>query len=94
MPDYASEAVSEFVFALALDLLRKIEIADTVAHKGEFDDHYYLHNRLLAGKTIGVIGAGDIGKRVMQIAHSFYLRYLFYKCPQTPIYGLFIQRLF
>ncbi len=71
VPDYASEAVAEFVFALALDLLRKIEIADVMAHKGEFDDHYYLHNRLLAGKTIGVIGAGDIGKRVMQIAHSF-----------------------
>lgn len=71
VPDYASEAVAEFVFALALDIFRKIETADVMAHKGEFDDHYYLHNRLLAGKTIGVIGAGNIGRRVMQIAHSF-----------------------
>jgi phosphoglycerate dehydrogenase-like enzyme len=71
VPDYASEAVAEFVFALALDLLRKIEVADVMAHKGEFDDHYYLSNKLLAGKTIGVIGAGNIGNRVMQIAHSF-----------------------
>ena len=71
VPNYATEAVAEFVFAVALDLLRKIEVADVMAHKGEFDDHYYLHNRLLAGKTIGVIGAGNIGRRVMQIAHSF-----------------------
>ncbi len=71
VPDYASEAVAEFVFALALDLMRKIEIADVMAHKGEFNDRYYLHSQLLAGKTIGVIGAGNIGKRVMQIAHSF-----------------------
>ncbi len=71
VPNYASEAVAEFVFAVALDLLRKIEVADVMAHKGEFDDHYYVHNRLLAGKTIGVIGAGDIGRRVMQIAHTF-----------------------
>jgi D-3-phosphoglycerate dehydrogenase len=71
VPDYASEAVAEFVFALALDLLRKIEVDDVNEHKGEFDDHYYLHNRLLAGKTIGVIGAGNIGRRVMQIGNSF-----------------------
>lgn len=70
-PEYASEAVAEFVFALALDLLRKIEVADTLVHKGEFDNHYYLSNRLLAGKTIGIVGAGNIGKKVMQIAHSF-----------------------
>ena len=69
--DYATEAVAEFVFALALDFLRKIEVADTLVHKGEFDCHYYLSNRLLAGKTLGVVGAGNIGRRVIQIARSF-----------------------
>lgn len=71
VPDYASEAVAEFVFALAMDLMRKIEVADSLVHKGEFDCHYYLSNRLLAGKTLGVVGAGSIGRRVIQIGNSF-----------------------
>jgi phosphoglycerate dehydrogenase-like enzyme len=71
VPNYASEAVAEFVFALAMDLMRKIEVADSLVHKNEFDCHYYFSNRLLAGKTLGVVGAGNIGKRVIQIGHSF-----------------------
>ena len=71
VPDYASKAVAEFVFALALDLMRKIQTAHHRTHLGKFDHHYYLNSQLLAGKTIGIIGAGNIGKRVIQIALGF-----------------------
>jgi D-3-phosphoglycerate dehydrogenase len=71
VPDYAGEAVAEFVFALALDLLRNIEVADSLAHKGEFNDRYYQTSKLLAGRTIGVIGAGSSGTRVIKIARGF-----------------------
>ena len=71
VPAYASEAVAEFVFALALDLLRKIQVADILVRKGEYDCHYYLRNRLLADETLGVVGLGNIGRKVTLIAHAF-----------------------
>ena len=71
VPAYASEAVAEFVFALALDLLRKIQVADTLVRKGEYDSRYYLRNRLLSEETLGVVGLGSIGRKVTIIAHAF-----------------------
>ncbi|WP_406661410.1 phosphoglycerate dehydrogenase [Methanolobus sp. ZRKC3] len=70
VPGYAFDAVAELVFAFALNLFRKVHVADSKIRKGMFDWRDYVGNQLM-GKTIGVIGAGNIGIRVIQIAHGF-----------------------
>ncbi len=75
VPSYAFDSVAEFVFALALDLLRKVRIADARLRKGKFDWRCYVGRQLMS-KTLGVIGTGDIGKRVIQIAHGLNMNVL------------------
>jgi phosphoglycerate dehydrogenase-like enzyme len=70
VPDYAFDSVAEMVFALALNLLRKVHIADNRLREGKFDWRDYIGNQVM-GKTMGVIGTGSIGGRVIQIAHGF-----------------------
>jgi phosphoglycerate dehydrogenase-like enzyme len=75
VPAYAFEAVAEFVFAFALALLRRVHVADARLRCCEFDWREH-HGHQLMGMTVGVIGTGDIGTRVIQIAHGFGMRVL------------------
>ncbi len=75
VPNYAFDSVAEFVFALSLDLLRRVHVADMNLRKGRFEWKCYVGNQLMS-KTIGVLGTGDIGKRVIQIAHGFNMNVL------------------
>lgn len=70
VPDYAFDSVAEMVFALALNLLRKVHVADIRLREGNFDWRHYFGSQIM-GKTMGVIGTGSIGSRVIQIAHGF-----------------------
>jgi len=70
VPDYAFDSVAEFAFAMALNLMRKVHLADMNLRKGNFDWRNLIGNELMS-KTLGVLGTGDIGKRVIQIAHGF-----------------------
>ncbi len=70
VPDYAFDSVAEMVFALSLNILRKVHLADIGIRKGNLEWRDYIGNQLL-GKTIGVIGTGSIGVSVIQIAHGF-----------------------
>ncbi len=75
VPSYAFDAVAEFVFAFALTLLRRVRLADARLREGSFDWREHRGHQLM-GMTIGVIGTGDIGRRVVQIAHGFGMRIL------------------
>jgi len=75
VPNYAFDSVAEFVFALTLNLIRKVHLADMDLRKGIFDWRYYIGNQLM-GKTLGVLGTGNIGRRVIQIAHGFNMNVL------------------
>ncbi|MHB8103543.1 MAG: 2-hydroxyacid dehydrogenase [Methanosarcina sp.] len=83
VPSYAFDSVAEFVFALSLDLLRKVRLADMNLRKGLFDWKYYVGNQLMS-KTIGVLGTGEIGKRVIQIAQGFNMNVLSVTAHPSP----------
>jgi phosphoglycerate dehydrogenase-like enzyme len=70
VPNYAFDSVAEFTFSLALNLMRKVHAADMNLRKGNFDWRDLIGNELMS-KTLGVLGTGNIGNRVIQIAHGF-----------------------
>lgn len=78
VPVYADIAVAEYVFALLLSLSRKIYDA----YYGVLHEHSFSTENLqgfdLTGKTIGIIGTGNIGKHVVRIAQGFNMRILAY----------------
>lgn len=77
VPSYGENTVAEHTFALILALSRKIYPAVEKTRKGDFS----LENVRgfdLKGKTLGVIGTGHIGRRVIQIAAGFEMKVLAY----------------
>ncbi len=63
IPEPGAKAVSEMAFAMMLDLARNVLKADRLLRRGEWAKTQ-LTGYLLTGKTLGVVGCGNIGTRV------------------------------
>jgi D-3-phosphoglycerate dehydrogenase len=63
-PDAPAPAVAELTVGLMIDLLRHISRADRLMHSKEWRR---LLGRRLDGLTVGVVGVGRVGKRVIRI---------------------------
>lgn len=83
VPGYATESVAEYTFALLLASVRKLNLADRHVRKGHFDWRPF-GGRELAGKTLGIIGTGTIGRRVAEIALAFRMQVLGYDKYPNP----------
>lgn len=70
VPHYGTHTVAEHAFALILTLSRKIYVSVDRTKRGDFD-HHELTGFDLYGKTLGIVGLGDIGKSVLSIAKGF-----------------------
>lgn len=70
VPVYGDNTVAEHVFALLLAISHRIPEAVNRTRRGDFSQQG-LRGFDLRGKTLGVIGTGNIGKRVIEIAHGF-----------------------
>lgn len=70
VPGANSVAVAELVFGLLLSLFRQIPAADGSLKRGEWDKSRF-KGRELRGKTIGILGLGQIGRAVAQRASAF-----------------------
>lgn len=71
VPHYGSQTVAEYAFSLMLALSRKVYATyETLRTTGVVDVKKF-EGFDLAGKTLGVIGTGAIGRRVCQIARGF-----------------------
>lgn len=66
---YADEAVAELAISLMIQLLRETGEAEKRARSGGVKTG--LSARLIEGKTVGIIGAGEIGKRLAKILKAF-----------------------
>jgi D-3-phosphoglycerate dehydrogenase len=70
VPGANAVAVAELVFGLLLGLFRQIPAADGSLKRGEWDKSRF-KGRELRGKTLGILGLGQIGRAVAQRALAF-----------------------
>lgn len=78
VPAYGENTVAEFAFGLILALSRKIcESRDRVHNEGKFTTEG-LVGFDLAGKTLGVVGTGRIGKHAVRMAKGFGMKVIAY----------------
>lgn len=80
---YSTESVTQHTFAMVFYLLEKLRYYDDYVKDEKYiDDTVFTHfaNRFfeLNGKTWGIIGLGNIGRRVAGIAKSFGCRVIYY----------------
>jgi D-3-phosphoglycerate dehydrogenase len=71
------DSVAEFVIGLMLALIRKIPSADRSLKQGIWERTQFTGS-LLKGKTIGIIGLGNIGKRVARLLVGFKAKVIAY----------------
>ena len=81
IPNYSTDAVAQFTFSLILELANHVGAHSDSVMKGDWtrsnDFTYSVYPGLeLSGKTLGIIGYGNIGKKVSQIARAFGMRVL------------------
>ena len=67
--------VAEMTFALLLALARNVTLADRLLRQGDWPKPQ-LGGPLLQGKTLGVVGAGNIGTLVGQMGHAWGMQVL------------------
>ena len=67
-PDAPSPAVAELTFGLIFSLLRSIHVSNSQLHEGKWDRFF---GRRLSEVTLGIIGVGRIGGRVIRRTKSF-----------------------
>lgn len=76
VPSYAGDAVAQHAMALLLSVTNKVALYSDAINNGEWQqspDYTFIKAPLvlLAGKSIGIIGYGAIGKRIARMAEGF-----------------------
>ncbi len=79
VPVYGTDSVAQLTFALLLELCHRVGLHTEAVRAGEWNrsaDWCFWKSPLveLAGKTLGVVGFGRIGRRVARIAQGFGMR--------------------
>jgi glycerate dehydrogenase len=80
VPIYGTDSVAEYVFALLLNFHRQPQFHGDLVKQGEWSRTEWCFWRTplteLAGRTIGIVGFGRIGRRVGEIAAAFKMNVL------------------
>ncbi len=81
VPAYSTDSVAQFTFSLLLEICNRAGDHNEAVHSGRWlnskDFCFCLTpQEELAGKTFGIIGFGNIGRRVAKIAEAFGMKVL------------------
>lgn len=76
VPEYGTSSVAQLVFALLLELCHQVGLHSRAVRAGDWSqsaDFCFWRTLLveLAGKTLGIVGFGRIGRRVAELARAF-----------------------
>jgi D-3-phosphoglycerate dehydrogenase len=83
MPGSNAVSVAELVFGQMIALARHTFAADRAVRENRWGEYGSFIGRELAGKTLGIIGMGNIGTRVAIRARAFEMKFLVYD-PYIP----------
>ena len=75
VPAASAQAVAEYVFGAVIALRRRLFEARDSTRRGEWD-YLGFRGSELAGKTLGVVGLGNVGGRVARLGAAFGMRVL------------------
>lgn len=80
---YSTESVAQHTFAMLFYLLEKLRYYDDYVKDGRYVNdtiftHFAEHFCQISGKTWGIIGLGNIGKKVADIAKAFGANVIYY----------------
>lgn len=78
VPDYCVEEVAEHALALLLACARRLALYDRRVRGGEWNSKVGMPLYRVNGKTLGLVGFGQIGRRVAAKAQALGLRVLAY----------------
>jgi glycerate dehydrogenase len=89
VPEYGTDSVAQFILALLLHLCHRVDVHDAEVRVGEWSRaaefcFWKTPQIELAGKTVGIIGFGRIGRRVGELAHAFGMSVLAYDAYPGP----------
>lgn len=73
VPDYCAQDVSDHAVALLFSCLRQTVLRDRLIRQGQWNISYGKSFRL-SGKTLGVLGCGQIGRALIQKLSGFCLK--------------------
>ena len=68
-PGVNDKAVAEHAVGLMLALAKRLPKADRAIRNGHWDFRYEDYSQEIGGRTLGVVGLGNIGGRVAEICH-------------------------
>lgn len=76
VPSYSTDSVAQHAFALILEITNRVGLNNDAVQSGEWSrskDYCLSKNSIiqLAGKSLGIIGYGNIGRKVAAIAEAF-----------------------
>lgn len=71
VPDYSLEDVSDHTLALLLGSVRRIAYKDRMIREGKWNLHKDWPSYRIAGKTLGIIGFGAIGRTLFRKVSGF-----------------------
>ena len=73
--NFASEAVAEWLLMMSLMIARKMPLIIQNDWKLDFQQHMGME---LQGKTAGIIGLGNVGKRIAQLCNALGMKVLYW----------------
>lgn len=94
--NYSTDMVSQHTFTLALALVQKLAHYDTYVKSGEYSaqdrfSNFDISFNELAGKTWGIVGMGNIGRKVAKIAEAFGCKVIFHSVTGKSTVTEYIQ---
>jgi D-3-phosphoglycerate dehydrogenase / 2-oxoglutarate reductase len=88
IPDYCLIEVAEHALALILSLARKIAFYHHETQQGRYQLQAGPKLRRIEGQTLGIVGLGNIGKKLAEKARGLGLQIVATSRKQTPVLGV------